>query len=272
MPQNDRNAEMVGLLETDFVGRNEPNYAWRSAVSQLLALPGLRAAWPMSAVTYLNRAKDVANGNDVYKVGGGLTYGYEGLVPYANFTGAANSYLRRADGGAGNWGDILGTESYIVGAYRGLTLGGWFYIEGLGNNEVLMAKWEDAGNQRSYLLRKENGTGFGRMYVSTTGADFPSVTGTIAMNTNSWNFVVGRADNTSKDLDIFVNNNNDTSAAAYAAAINDSTADFTIGARNPAAPVEYLTGKASLCFLCAASLSDTIIQAIFENQRAMFNV
>ena len=54
-----RNDELVDILSADFQPRNEPNFAWKSCVSSVLALPGLRAFYPMSAVGAAGEAQDV---------------------------------------------------------------------------------------------------------------------------------------------------------------------------------------------------------------------
>lgn len=61
------NAGAVDGNRTHFVQRDEPNFAWSHAVSTLLALPGLRGAWPMASVNdnSVSRAVD-ASGQETH--------------------------------------------------------------------------------------------------------------------------------------------------------------------------------------------------------------
>lgn len=134
-----RQAEPVNSDQTDgtssqFQRRWEPAFQWRSMCSMLLGTPGLRAAWPMSVVDYQRpECTDISgNGYDLQSANalGDVLFGHDptpGIAPVAVFSGAANSYLTRADGGAGNWADITGAEAYIIAAQQGLTMGGWFW-------------------------------------------------------------------------------------------------------------------------------------------------
>ena len=163
-----RNNEQVNLLRADFQARYEPNFAWKSAVSSILALPGLRACWPMSSVDYAtaSQARDVAGGG--YHLGNvnSSLFGYAAntLIPCVTFNGTTQ-YLTRADGGAGNWADITGTEAYIAAGQRGLTLGAWVYLSSFTPVvNAVIAKVVLAGNQLSYMLCEMGGE-IGRAHV-----------------------------------------------------------------------------------------------------------
>lgn len=272
-----RNAQQVGLLSAEFQHRREPNYAWSRACSMYLALPGLRAFWPMSRIcfTVAQRAPDISGGilsNDL-AANNVPTFGYDSLAPYIEFDGV-NQYLSRADGGAANWADITGTEAYIVAAQRGLTLGGWFRFNAAAgaNQEMLMAK--DAGGGAgtySYRLRRNNAAGGGRIafFVASGGVLTNVGNVTLVPSATTWYFIVGRFE-PSTAMTVFVNDTSDQNLVAIPAAIDDSTAAFTIGAR--AVPDQYFPGRASMCFLCAAQLSDAIILSLFEQTRALYGV
>lgn len=278
-----RNADMVDLLSTDFVGRNEPNYAWRAACSAVLALPALRAFWPMSSVDYTtaSRARDVAGGAYHLSDNNTVTFGYDQLAPYAEFDGT-NQYLSRADGGAANWADITATETYVVAAQRGLTFGGWFYFDNAAgaNNEYCINKANGgvAANIAYYIQRRDaaNG-GVGRAAVIGAGAAPTNlISTTTALAATQWYFLVARLV-PSTSLDIYWNDENQRNllqknslVAGVSPDIQDIGAAFAIGARGDAAL--FMDGRASLCFLCAAALSDSIIGALFQNTRKAFNV
>lgn len=267
------NSDQVDLLRPYFVDRNEPNYAWQHAVSAVLALPALRAFWPMSSVDFAaaSRARDIAGSgyhladNNTVLFSSGEFDALPNLVPFAEFDGV-NQYLSRADGGAANWADIIGTEAYVAVAQRGLTIGGWFKFDQLARLEYLIAKLFVPA-QFSYRILKDaaNNIVFG---TSVGGGGLVSATSTNAVNITDWWFIVGRF-RPSAFVDIFVNSI-ETSAVTADATIFDSTAPVTIGAQGT--PNLWMDGRASLCWLCAAALSNSIISALYHSTRKLYNV
>jgi hypothetical protein len=266
--------ELVDVLRPDFQHRNEPNFAWKSAVSATLGMPGLVAVWPMSVVrrdSATDRARDVGGGAYHLTDNNGVQFGYAGssLIPVAEFPGT-NEYLSRVDGGAADWADITGTETHVRTVQRGLTIGGWFYLEDVTTDACLMGKWDGAGvDQRSYMLWLDGATSNLQFFVSSAGTavSVASVTGAVAV-INNWHYVVGSFDNTGNTIDIRVNSA--TASAAYANTIFDSDSSFTIGATD--SPGSYLDALVTLCFLsqCAASSSQTLNH--FQQTRVMFGV
>lgn len=247
-------------------------------ISPFLALPALRAFWPMSAVDYTNpQALDIGGGSYHLTNNNVATFGYDPnqvLVPCV-FLDGVNQYLSRADGGAANWADVTGTEAFIentiVGA-RGLTFGGWFLNDThdtVGDLDGLIAKTTYAGNQVSYLLG-HNVIGTYNFASSSLGtiADITSV-GSQFISLGIWHFAVGRFDPSTTKA-IFVDGVKNSIATAHAS-IFDSTAPLTIGAYNAGAN-NFMDGRASLCFLCAAALSDATISSLFQQSRAAFGV
>ena len=61
-----------------------------------------------------------------------------------------------------------------------------------------------------------------------------------------------------------------TQAVGVPASIHDSTADLVIGAQHGG--TNLMDGYASMCFICAAALSDSIVGALFQQTRAMYGV
>lgn len=268
-----RNAQNVRLLSGDFQLRYEPNFAWKSACSAFLALPALRAFWPMSSVDYTaaDRAKDVS-GNGYHLTDNNTPqFGHDSLAPFCDFDGA-NQNLTRADGGAATWADITGTETYVQSTVRGLTLGGWFYFSSAApaNQTYLICKRGLAG-QRGYFIRRDTLAGGSDLQfgVSVDGtAEAFAITGT-AVPTQTWLFIVGRFV-PSTSLTLFENDVLTTNLVAIPASIFDNTALFAIASSSLS--TLYLDGRASMCFLCAAQLSDAIILSLFHQTRAMYGV
>lgn len=278
MPTQERNSELVNLLLPDFQARNEPNFAWKSAVSSCLAIPSLIAFWPMSAIrldSATDEIRDLSGGgyhltaHNAPKSGHDIT-ATGSLMPFEWFNGTTQ-WIDRADGGAANWADITGTQTKVSAATRGLTMGCWsYFIAAAGNDEALLTKWEALFlNQRAYRFMRHS-TGPIRAIVSVDGTAatiINSVTQPVAL---TWYFTAMRFV-PSTTLDVYVNTEKTTLAAGVPASIFDSSADFTIGAFHNGLG-HWLNGRVSLAWLSAAWLSDSIISALFQQQRAAFGI
>ncbi len=247
-------------------------------ISPFLALPGLRAFWPLSSVDYTNpQAKDLGGGGYHLTNNNTSTFGYDPtriLVPCAFFDGT-NQYLGRADGGAANWADVTGTEAYIentaVGA-RGLSMGGWFRFDAAASAiEDCIGKWNDAVNN-SYLIRRI-ASGVINFVISTDGStDFTLASGSDTVGANEWAWL-GMTFDPSARLAGWINATQYTTAASVPASIFDGNSSFGIGASFSAgAAARFMDGRASLCFLCAACLDDATVDSLFQQTRAAFGV
>ena len=264
MSQQDRNAELVSLLETDFVGRNEPNYAWKSACAAFQALPGLRGFWPMSSTDENGAAMDLSGQSTprILTHAGGALYTYANLEPILFFDGVTGYLARATESGL----DILGTEAYNAAAVRGLTIGGWFLPIAL-RTQGFMTK-ESAGNaaQASYALYNTNPTIL--TFRVSTGAAFLEVN-QAGLSTTAWQFCVGRYD-PSTEIKSWINETTAINAVGIPAALVNSASAFEIGSFSGG--VLPFSGYASMCFLSSMMLSDSIISALFQQTRSMYNV
>lgn len=276
-----RNAGLVDQLTPDLQVRNEPNFAWKSVVSQFLAIPALRACWSFAAVDYL------AAGQTLDQAGGGYhltnnnvaTFGYfaGSLIPIVAFDGV-NQYLSRADAGAGTWADVTGAEAFIDSQQRGMTVGGWYFFDTDpgANAEACAAKWNsNAVNQRSFYLIRRTAAAGGQAQFAVSGNGIAAVTvnGPASIPGGEWHFLVGRFYPGAR-IDVWDNPTTPSDyqnlAVGIPAAIFDSTAAFTVGAR--ANPDFYLDGNAGpSTFLAACALSDSIIWQLYEQSRCLFN-
>jgi len=263
-----RNADLVNLLSVDLQARYEPNFALANAISTLLALPGLRGLWTMSSVDENGDALDLSEQGRTLTNNNTVTFGRDGLAPYANFVSASSQYLSRADE-AGL--DITGTESYI--ANPGLTLGGWFYATtapGTTGIEVLIAKRIGGASNVAYTIHRTNG-GAGGVVDGGIGNGVTTnlATTSSVMQANTWYFLAMRF-TPSTEVAIFLNDEKDTVATAFASIVNNNKA-IGIGAYGNGSG-GFLDGRASLCFLCASALPDAIINNIYRQTRALFGV
>jgi len=275
-----RNDEMVNLLASDFQRRYEPQFAWGNAVSMFLQLPGLRGFWPMSAVDSSGNAQDQSGHAHHLTYTGNPVYGLDletakTLAPYIRFDGTGD-YLTRTDEADL---DITGTETYFEsegsdkGARMGLTLGGWFYPEDDTNDQNLISKWDAASNERSYALNLMGSVANDPVafYISDDGTNTDNVTSTATTTMNTWAFVAARFNDADSGTEqaIWYNGTKTTDTTARAS-VHSGTADFLIGGQDGGSGL--FTGRASLCFLCAAALPDVVLWALYYQTRALFGV
>jgi hypothetical protein len=249
----------VALLQRQVDGTIKPEVS-RAIVAPFLALPGLVGFWPMSSVQRsTGNVYDLSGQGRTLTYNGNPTFNYTGLVPYANLDGTGD-YFSRADESDL---DILGTETIYNSTVRGLTLGGWFYVSS--SNGVILSKftsgtgWYIQADGGSYRFGLSNNGGI------TTYA----VTNTVLTNTARWYWMVGRFI-PSSSISMRIDSTIVTNSTSIPASIANNAGSFQISGIGGAS--QLLTGRASLCFLCANALSDAIISSLFEQTRGVFGV
>jgi hypothetical protein len=260
------NDSKVNEDEAFFLSRNDLINRWGNIVSSWSMLPGLVGLWPMSSVQRsTGNAYDISGQGRTLTYTGNPTYNiYNNFMPYIDFDGNGD-YLSRADE---TDLDILGTEATNAAAVRGLTIGGWFWIDTIpGVAAGYIGKWAvAAGNQRAYLV-----------YQSPTQIIFSaSNNGVAVLNvavnntaTGVWKFLVGRLI-PSTSSSIFVDNIETQNNVGIIASVFNSTAAFEIGSFDVA--VYPLDGRATLCFLSHQAFSNALINAMWQQSRILFNV
>lgn len=230
---------------------------------EFLGLPGLRGYWPMGVFDSLGNAFDQSGNGRTLTYTGNPTYNFTTQGgPYIDLDGTGD-YLSRADEGGL---DILGTESYIASAQRGLTFGGWFYFDATPAAGLLViGKGAASGNDSFYLW--QTATGLLEMYITSTGANYQNTTG-IAIANSAWSFCVGRF-TPSTEIKCWLNTTTQPFTTSVHASLFNSSAAFKIGfySANPA-----LDGRAGMCFVCAMALTDTAIENIRLNTKAYYGL
>jgi hypothetical protein len=261
------NQEMIDLLASHFQVRREPQFALNAAVSQFLAIPGLVGFWPMSSVKLNGNARNLSGQDLTLTYNGNGTYNYyNNLVPYADLDGNGD-FLTRPDEADLR---ILGTETIFAAAVRGLTLGGWFWVNALpvtpGTNYGLITKIGAPG-QYSYGLYFVDSTSQARMLVSVDGTAVTLIN-TGNLTGGAWHFIVGRFI-PSTSLSISADGVTTTNAVATPASIFNSTTALQIGQIFLAT---VLPGRASFCFLSANAINNTDILNLYNSTKTMFGV
>lgn len=232
---------------------------------EFLGLPGLRGYWPMGAFDSSGNAIDQSGNARTLTYTGNPTFNYTTQGgPYCDYDGTGDYHTRADEAGL----DILGSESYVATAVRGLTVGGWFYFAANNVEQNLICK-DDRATNRSYNLRMAS-TGAPNMFTTADGSTAFTVTGSSTMATSTWYFLTGRF-RPSVAVDIFLNGaSNGTNTSSPIAAIFNGTSAFRIGTSG--ASSFFLTGRAGMVFLCAMALSDTAIDNIYQGTRDFYGV
>jgi len=234
-------------------------------ISSYLALPGLRGFWPMSSVGDGGLCEDLSGQGRDLTYNGNPVYGFDNIAPYIDFDGTGD-YLSRADESGL---DILGNESYIENP--GLTLGGWFNFTNVTQIACCMGKIGGLVTNTSYFLNYRGDlspkrTQFG---ISDSSSFYTIGNQNGPNNADEWNFLAGRL-TPSTEIKQWINNITASATTSIPATTINTSVDFTIGAYSTLGVP--LSGKASMCFLCTAALSDTIINHLYQVSRGMFGV
>lgn len=265
-----RNTTSLRRNQDDFARTKSPTYAVGNVVSSFLSLPGLIGFWPMSSINRSADVQDLSGNAHHLTYNGNPTINYRGIVPYMDFDGTGD-YLSRADE---TDFDITGTETHIASALRGLTMGGWFYFDTLGASTIgIMSKFAYTSpntDQRSYQI-VYHGSGYFFFSISSDGTQTneSNIISTVAEQTGQWYFIVGRF-TPSTEVAIFVNTTKNKNTTSIVASIYNSTRPFAIGGNDNFATL--MDGRASMCFLCTAALSDGIIRGLYHQSRSLFGV
>lgn len=225
-------------------------------ISPFLALPGLVGFWPMSSVQRsTGNVYDLSGQSRTLTYNGNPTFNYTGLVPYVDCDGTGD-FLSRADE---TDLDIIGNEAIFAAGTKGLTLGGWFWIDAHpAANANLIGKGVPGSADNVYAIWLQPGSTT-TVIFSAVGA---TVVGTGIAKTNAtWQFIVARYI-PSTSVTIWNGNTSATISTDVPASLNNTTGILSV--------MNTIDGRASLCFLCANALSDSIISALFSRTRAAF--
>ena len=259
-----RNPEQVAILSADLQPRYEPNFAWKGICGLYQSLPALRGFWPCSSQIVTAQSlylPDIANNYHCAAASVPL-WGYDDLIPYVEFDGENDAFYY----GDNAQFDITGTETTVVAAQRGLTLGAWVKSDALGGCAFL-GKYNHPTDQRSYLLY-DTGSNLTFTISAAGDAAITSASSALLIQVGVWHLMIGRFV-PSTSVDVYLDNVKTTNSTAVPASIFNSTAEFNIGALNNHTTY-WFDGKISMAFICAAALSDSIIGAIWQQTRAMY--
>lgn len=234
-----------------------------SLVAPFLDWPALVGLWSASSVQ-----RSTGNVYDLSGQGRTLTYNgnptfnvYDNLVPYCDLDGTGDYHSRADETDL----DVLGSETIYASAVRGLSLAGWFWVDGTSADYGLLAKCGSAG-QRSYGLQHLNGTGF-RFFVSSDGTTVTATT-EITSTAAGWYFVAG-VYKPSTSIKCWANIVTSTNTTSIPSAIFNSNNALEIGRLGGA---QNLDGRWAIAAVSANAVSDELMSSTFQRTRGLFGV
>lgn len=236
--------------------------AWRSLAGAFLSLPGLRGLWLASSFGSSGNVYDLSGQGRTLTYTGNPTFNYSGLVPYLAFDGTGD-YLTRADE-AGL--DIIGTESYVASAVRGLTLAVWVKFSALGSQAVVCSKGSGGGSNTSYWIDKL-GADTARFLVGD-GSALQGPSSTVTLGSSAWYFLCGRF-TPSSEAALFVDATKYQDTTGIPASLLNTGASFNIGTYNDSGLLA-LNGQVAAVGLYACAHSDTMVRTLYHQTRALF--
>lgn len=257
-----RNPELLDILRSDVQMRNEPNYAWRTLAAAHLAIPGLRGLWMFNSFDEFGNVHDLTGQGHTMAYNGNPQFRQEDLSTFCRFDGAGDYFNHPTE----DYFHISGTESFIYTPWQGLTLGCWCYFHNFTVTHSLITKW--ASSNKEYWLGFDQASFNNVVFmVSDDGAGQDVVQSSWTETADEWVYIVGRYD-PSTEIKVWVDRLTNTNAAGIAASIFDGTAPFNIGAyNNGSGPHD---GRIVVAWLSAMYLSDSVVECLFEQTRAMF--
>ncbi len=214
-------------------------------------LPALVGYWPMGMR---------AAGNVIEHSGSGFNLTQTGICP-VGYDGNAYTHLGNGTNYVSNSSAQLGLsglETWVSSSIRGMTVGGWFQIDSVPSfSSGLVSKSGLVTNYGYTLFWFPAGTP--AFEISGNGSSLFNVAGP-AIGTGSWHFLVGRFI-PSNEIAVFQNGDKTTFTTAIPASMNASTQAYEMG-RTKANDAQIIHGKARDVFICAAALSDALIEEI----------
>lgn len=232
----------------------------------VLVLPQLRGAWYFSSVNSNGNLIDASAQSRTLTNTGSVTFDVDDYLPYGSLNGSSQGFTR----GDESHLDITGDLTLISIAYFDNTAA---------SEEAMAGKWTTTGNQRSYLISRDS-DGTLKGYVSSNGTAETTVNSTQVVAAGDWVFGAVRY-TASSELAIFTGFQGGDGGAlekivnttSIPASINNSNADFSIGAVNVStSATAFLDGRVSITFLCAAAVSDDMLNATYAKIRQLFDV
>lgn len=231
----------------------------KDLVSPFLALPMLRGLW-VASVNSAGAWIDISGHVHHLTYNGDPVVNYDGLVPYWDYDGTGDYHSRADEADL----DILGTESYVAAAARGLTFGGCFYPTST-TSAMMMGKADDTNGP--YFLYNAAGTQV--LFRIRDAGDANNFDVTIPLTLNTWQLAIARF-KPGLEIKVWNNDASNTNTTSIPASILNGADSFAIGAAG-GGETPFI-GRAAFCFLCACAISDEQRSSVLEQTRGAFGV
>lgn len=243
-------ADYVDLIDSMHV-----DYSLGEVFSEFLAINSLRGFWPYSSRNANDDVLDMSGHGRYLTLVGGITFAeLTSGLPYGIYNGSSGYHYYN------------GTFTNITG---NLTVGGWFNITSNANRNYLISKCGASGNLGFMLRRLESAT-YNKsieMNISYDGTNQDYIRPNVAPTEGEWIFIVGRFI-PSTEVSVFLNTTKYSNTSSIHSAIYASTANLEVGAGNGA--TWFLNGKAALCFISGAALSDARLTRLYNISKNLF--
>lgn len=258
------NPQLVDNMSAKFRRLNNPAHAMADAVGMLKMFPGIVGIWPGSVSGGGSGNKNMlvdVSGNALHLTRNGAPiFNSSQLRSFVSFDGSAD-YYTHADAAIF---DILGTETHIASALRGLTIGAWIFPDNAlpAAPEQILTK----GGTSAYLISRGT-TGLVNLWISD-GVTPVQVASTSAVGIG-WSFICGRFD-PSAEQKLWVNGTTYTNTTSIPASIANVSNPFSIGANGGGSA--FFDGSIALVFLAQSAIPDYFIDTYFQMTAPLFGV
>lgn len=257
MTAQQRNAELVKLLQADLQGRSESQFAWAqfcATLSKAQALrqvlfPGLQNSAGLIQDITLNGNPAVYNGNPTQDFFNDFiaTEECDGTGDY--FSTVSNATI-----------NVLGTEAIVAAARRGVTWGGIYRYDALKADNFYMSKWTDPATRQ--FLSYMSAAGNLSANISSTGAN-QFFTANILVPAATWFININRF-TPSTELKCFVNTTVSINTTAIPAALFNPGAPPALTHLAGSGGGGPLDGAFACTFLAAAAWPDILCNQLIS--------
>lgn len=243
--------EAVENMKPFYIGRNEPNYSWQTAIGSHLFLPSVTGFWPGSIQG--NGVTPDLTGNAQTMTLNTVTLTNIGMAPCLSIPNTT-SYLNTADGALNS-----PTSAMFFTC--------WMRFNSLGATQGIINKWGAAG-QRSFMFYKNSSDGV-TWENSTNGTATAPVLSSFnnLIVVDTW-YHLALNFSTADGIDFWINNVL-VGSTGGGSAIFDGTADLELG-RATNGGTDGLRGYLSLPTFGLSTMPEIYFNTMYQYEKALY--
>lgn len=200
---------------------------------------------------------------------GGIVIDHSGSGKHLAQTGVCqtgfdgNSFVHLGDGTnyLSNTSSLLsvsGLEAWVEPGLRGLTVGGWFWVDETPATRSGLVSKDGASTDRGYALGWF--TGDEPFFLTSGNGASVQIATAPSSSLDGWHFLAGRFI-PSVEIDVFVDGVKTVFTTAIPSSLYGSGQDFELGRHNNDNS-RIIHGRARDVFICAANLSDDLLEEV----------